>query len=144
MQLLQAANIVEDKSVPVFTEPIEKKWYTVFILLFGVRHTFPKPVLPNPTETGWAQAEDQLVPAFITLNSNSEALLACMVSCWCTPGCATRLCKCRKSHFVCTGQCGCTKVDANCRIKRCYSFLTLIKKRNISSIFLKRLKDLMD
>ena len=49
-----AANIVEDKSVPVFTEPIEQKWYTVFILLFGVRHTFPKPVLPNPKETGWA------------------------------------------------------------------------------------------
>ena len=76
MQLLQAANIVEDKSVPVFTEPIEKKWYTVFILLFGVRHTFPKPVLPNPKETGWAQAEDLPVPAFMTPNSNSEALLA--------------------------------------------------------------------
>ena len=54
MQQLQAANIVEDKSVPVFTEPIEQKWYTVFILLFGVRHTFPKPVLPNPKETAWA------------------------------------------------------------------------------------------
>ena len=76
MQLLQAANIVEDKSVPVFTEPIEQKWYTVFILLFGVRHTFPKPVLPNRKETGWAQAKDLLVPAFMTLNSNSEASLA--------------------------------------------------------------------
>ena len=65
MQQLQAANIVEDKSVPVFTEPIEQKWYTVFILLFGVRQ-----------ETGWAQAEDLLVPAFMTLNSNSEASLA--------------------------------------------------------------------
>ena len=36
MQQLLAANIVEDKNVPVFTEPIEQKWYTVFILLFGV------------------------------------------------------------------------------------------------------------
>ena len=62
MQLLQAANIVKDKSVPVFKEPIEQKWYTVFILLFGVRHTFPKPVLPSPKETGWAQAGDLLVP----------------------------------------------------------------------------------
>ena len=76
MQQLQAANIVEDKSVPVFTEPIEQKWYTVFVLLFGVRHTFPKPVLPNRKETGWGQAEDLLVPAFMTLNSNSEASLA--------------------------------------------------------------------
>ena len=75
MQQLQAANIVEDKSVPVFTKPIEQKWYTVFILLFGVRHTFPKPVLPSPKETGWVQAEDLLVPAFMTLNSNSEASL---------------------------------------------------------------------
>ena len=114
MQQLQAANIVEDKSVPVFTEPIEQKWYTVFILLFGIRHTFPKPVLPSPKETGWAQAEDLLVPAFMTLNSNSEASLA-------------------RFYFgaplaVCTGQCGCTKVDANCCIKRCYNSLTLIKK----------------
>ena len=60
----------------VFTEPIEQKWYTAFILLFGVRHTFPKPVLPNPKETGWAQAGDLLVPAFMALNSNSEASLA--------------------------------------------------------------------
>ena len=75
-----AANIVEDKSVPVCTEPIEQKWYTVFILLFGARHTFPKPVLPNPKKTGWAlgwaQAGDLLIPAFMTLNSNSEASLA--------------------------------------------------------------------
>ena len=33
-------------------------------------------MLPNPKETGWAQAEDLLVPAFMTLNSNSEASLA--------------------------------------------------------------------
>ena len=57
---------------PVFTEPLEQKWYTVFILLFGVRHTFPK-----PKEKRWAQAEDLMVPAFMTLNSNSEASLAC-------------------------------------------------------------------
>ena len=76
MQQLQTANIVEDKSVPVFTETIEQKWYTVFILLFGVRHTFPKPVLPNPKETGWGRAGGPLVPAFMTLNSNSEASLA--------------------------------------------------------------------
>ena len=76
MQQLKAAYIVEDKSVPVFTEPIEQKWYTVFILLFGVRHTFPKPVLPKPKDTGWAQAEGLLVPAFMTLNSNPEASLA--------------------------------------------------------------------
>ena len=143
MQQLQAANIVKDKSVPVFTEPIEQKWYTVFILLFGVRHTFPKPVLPNPKETGWAQAEDLLVPAFMTLNSNSEASLA-----WFhfdAPLAAQHLLgKCGRSHFVCTGKCGCTKVGANCCVKRCYNSLTLIKKINISSIFLKRLKDCMD
>ena len=45
---------------------------------------------------------------------------------------------------MCTGQCGCTKVEANCCIKRCYNSLTLIKKINISSIFLKRLQDFMD
>ena len=33
------------------------------------------------------------------------------------------------SHFVCTGQCGCTKVDTNCCIKRCYNSLTRIKKK---------------
>ena len=37
-----------------------------------------------------------------------------LVSFWCTTGCATLLGKCIRSHFVCTGQCGCTKVDANC------------------------------
>ena len=73
MQQLQAANIVEDKSVTVFTETIKQKWYTVFILSFGARHTFPKPVVPNPKETGGAQVEDLLVPAFMTLKSNSEA-----------------------------------------------------------------------
>ena len=39
----------------------------------------PKPVLPNPKETGWAQAGDLLVPAFMALNSNSEASLACFL-----------------------------------------------------------------
>ena len=76
MQQLQAANTVEDKSVPVFTGPIEQKCYIVFILLFGVRHTFPKPVHLNLKETGLAQAGDLLVPAFMTLNSNSDASLA--------------------------------------------------------------------
>ena len=76
MQQLQAANTVEDKSVPVFTGPIEQKCYIVFILLFGVRHTCPKPVHLNSKETGWAQAGDLLVPAFMTLNSNSDASLA--------------------------------------------------------------------
>ena len=50
--------------------------YCFYLLLFGVRHTFPKPVLPNPKETGWTQAGGLLVPAFMTLNSNSEASLA--------------------------------------------------------------------
>ena len=72
----RAAYIVKDKSIPVFTEPIEQKWYTVFLTFVGVRYTFPKPVLPNPKGTGWAQAEDLLVPAFMTLNSNPEASLA--------------------------------------------------------------------
>ena len=63
-------------SVPVFTEPIEQKWYTLFTLFFSVRHTFPKPVLPNPKERGWAQAEDLPVPPCVTLNSNPEASLA--------------------------------------------------------------------
>ena len=72
MQQLQAGNIVEDKSVPVFTEPLNRSGILFYILLFGVRHTFPKPVLPNPKKTGWAlgwaQAGDLLVPAFMTLN----------------------------------------------------------------------------
>ena len=58
-----------------------------------------------------------------------------LVSFWCTTGCATLLGKCRRSHFVCTGQCGCTKVDANCCIKRCYSSLTLIKKEILAQYF---------
>ena len=69
----------------------------------GVRHTFPKPVLPNPKGAGWAQAEDLLVPAFMTLNSNPEASLA-----WFHVGAplATQLFSVnavRKSHFVRTG-----------------------------------------
>ena len=76
MQQLHADNIVEDKSVPVFTEPLNRSGILFYILLFGVRHTFPKPVLPSPKETGWVQAGDLLVPAFLTLNSNSEASLA--------------------------------------------------------------------
>ena len=63
-----------------------------------------------------------------------------LVSFWCTTGCATLLGKCRRSHFVCTGQCGCTKVDANCRIKRCYSSLTLIKKKKYKLNIFKEIK----
>ena len=46
------------------------------MLLFGVWHTFQKVVLPNLKEIGWAQAEDLLVPLYMTLNSNPEAWLA--------------------------------------------------------------------
>ena len=69
----------------------------------GVRHTFPKPVLPNRKGAGWAQAEDLLVSAFMTLNSNPEASLA-----WFHVGAplAAQLFSViavRKSHFVRTG-----------------------------------------
>ena len=99
----RAAYIVKDKSIPVFTEPIEQKCYTVFMTFVGVRRSFPKPVLPNPKETGWTQAEDLLIPAFKTLNSNPEASLA-----WFHVGAplAAQLFSVnavRKSHFVCTG-----------------------------------------
>ena len=58
-----------------------------------------------------------------------------LVSFWCTTGGATLLGKCRRSHFVCTGQCGCTKVDTNCCIKRYYNSLTLIKNKYYLNIF---------
>lgn len=72
-----------------------------------------KPVLTNPKETGWTLAGDQLVPVLMTLDPIPEACLE-LASCRCTTGRATLRCKCRKSHVVCTGQCGCNKVDANC------------------------------
>ena len=60
-------------------------------------------MLPNPKGAGWAQAEDLLVPAFMTLNSNPEASLA-----WFHVGAplAAQLFSVnavRKSHFVRTG-----------------------------------------
>ena len=72
-----------------------------------------KPVLTNPKETGWMLTGDQLVPVLLTLDPIPEACLE-LASCRCTTGRATLRCKCRKSHVVCTGQCGCNKVDANC------------------------------
>jgi len=74
-----------------------------------------KLVLPNPGETDWTLAEDLLVPVVMTPDPIPQACLE-MVSYQCTTGCATLRCrcKCRKSHVVCTGLCGCTKTDANC------------------------------
>ena len=75
-----------------------------------------KPVFPNPEETDWTLSEDDLlVSVFRTLNPIPKACLE-MVSCRCTTGSATLRCKCRKSHVVCTGLCGCTRTDASCCI----------------------------
>ena len=120
---------MEDKSVPVFTEPVEQNWYTLFTLFFSVRHTLQKPVLPNPTERGWAQAEDLPVPPFVTLNSNPEASLA-----WFQVGAplaAQRFSVNAESHISCV----LGSVDA--------LRLTLTAASNVV-IFLKRLKDFMD
>ena len=65
---------MEGKSVSAFTEPVELKWYTVFILLFGVRHTY---IRNRCFQTQRKQARrfaiDLMVPVFMTLNSIPEA-----------------------------------------------------------------------
>ena len=67
---------------------------------------------------------------YMTLNSNPEAWLAWLAWFHIGASLAAQLfsvnVKCRNSHFTCTGQCGCTRVDASCCIKRCYNSLTLI------------------
>ena len=146
MQQLQAANIVEDKSVPVLNRTYWTEVVYCFYTFVWRQAYFPETSASEPKEdrlgsglgASWRSTGPCLYDTQLKLGS-----FVGLVSFWCTTGCATLLGKCRRSHFVCTGQCGCTKVEANFCIKRCYNSLTLIKI-NISSIFLKRLKYFID
>ena len=62
--------------VSQYLQNLLNKISILFSYFFWRQAYFPKPVLPNPKETGWAQAEDLLVSAFMTLNSNPKASLA--------------------------------------------------------------------
>ena len=100
-------------------------------------------MLPNQKETGWAQAEDLLVPAFMILNSNSEASLARFYF-----GAALTA---QLFSVIAEGHISCVQgnVDALRSTPTAASNVLILlfnayKKINISSIFLKRLKDFMD
>ena len=107
-------NISSPEKLPptsdAFKQHLERRHYQTAV--WG-QARIQKPVLPNPEETDWTLAEDLLVPVFMTLDPIPKACLE-VVSYQCTTGCATLGCKCRESHVVCTGLCGCNMTDANC------------------------------
>ena len=107
----------------VFKQHLER-WHYQTAVWSRVR--IQKPVLPNPEETDWTLAEDLLVPVFMTLDPIPKACLE-MVSYRCTIGCAILPCKCRESHVVCTGLCGCIRTDANCWINWLWNALRTLE-----------------
>ena len=88
-----------------------------FPLRFGIRYTFRNRCFRT-------QSRQRLHASWISiglcldLNSIPEACLV-LVPYQYTTGCGALHSKCRKSHVVCTAQCGCSENDAWCCINRC-------------------------
>lgn len=81
------------------------------------------------------KARRQLNPSIVSClydpHFNSRSLFSCR---W-TTGSATFAHKCRNSHFTCTGQRGCTEVNAYCRINRINAYVKcLCKMRSVFQV----------
>ena len=99
---IAGGQFLEDKSVPVFAEPIEQNWYTLFtpfLLASGIRSR-NQCFRTQRREAGCKLKIYRSLPLWPSIQSRRLRWLGFRLS---ATGCATLLFKCRKSHFVCTG-----------------------------------------
>ena len=66
----------------------------------------------NPTEWGWKQENDQLIPIMTENNAEPEELLK-IIHCNCSRGCKSSRCGCRRYGLPCTATCGPSQTE-NC------------------------------
>ena len=59
----------------------------------------------NPTEWGWKQENDQLIPIMTQNNAARDELLK-IIHCNCSGGCKSCRCSCRRYGLPCTAACG--------------------------------------
>ena len=59
----------------------------------------------NPTEWGWKQENDQLIPIMTQNNAAPDELLK-IIHCNCSAGCKSCRCSCRHYRLPCTAACG--------------------------------------
>ena len=59
----------------------------------------------NPTEWGWKQENDQLIPIMTQNNAAPDELLK-IIHCNCSGGCKSSRCSCRRYGLLCTAACG--------------------------------------
>ena len=55
----------------------------------------------NPTEWGWKQENDQLIPIMTQINASPDELLK-IIHCNCSAGCKSCRCSCRRYKLPCT------------------------------------------
>ena len=81
------------------------------------KDTEPNPVLPSPSDYGWAMENAEWVPVMTTLPPAPEAvivLVIVLVKCGCSKErCLTNPCQCRRAGLLCTDLCSCPD-DSEC------------------------------
>ena len=84
-----------------------------FQLLVWNKDTEPNPVLPSPSDYGWAMENAEWVPVMTTLPPAPEAVIE-LVKCGCSKErCSTNRCQCRRAGLLCTDLCSCSD-DSEC------------------------------
>jgi len=77
------------------------------------KDTEPNPVLPSPSDYGWAMENAEWVPVMTTLPPAPEAVIE-LVKCGCSKErCSTNRCQCRRAGLLCTDLCICSD-DSEC------------------------------
>ena len=88
-----------------------------FQLVVWDKDTEPNPVLPSPSDYGWAMENAEWVPVMTTLPPAPEAvivLVIVLVKCGCSKErCSTNPCQCRRAGLLCTDLCSCSD-DSEC------------------------------
>ena len=84
-----------------------------FQLLVWNKDTEPHPVLPSPSDYGWAMENAEWVPVMTTLPPAPEAVIE-LIKCGCSKErCSTNRCQCRRAGLLCTDLCSCSD-DSEC------------------------------
>ena len=84
-----------------------------FQLLVWNKDTEPNPVLPSPSDYGWAMENAEWVPVMTTLPPAPEAVIE-LVKCGCSKErYSTNRCQCRRAGLLCTDLCSCSD-DSEC------------------------------
>ena len=75
----------------------------------------PQPEIPVPSEYGWKEENDELLPVPSKEKSAPDAVLQ-FVKCGCKKSsCMSSLCSCVKNNLVCTEMCFCAADDDICQ-----------------------------